>query len=196
MRTAIIDIETSGFDAQGSIVLCAVIKEYNGRGNGKITVIRTDEFPTWKNNKSNDEPIIRAIMKHLDGDRDKGIEGFDIIVAHNGEWFDKAFLTAKCIEYRIPPTLRHKKSIDPVLLSRRYMRLNRNGLGVLINFLNVPHKKTPVSLSHWRKASLDGNAGSMQYIVEHCIADVKALDRVYHEVKSLVDKIDSRGSQF
>lgn len=188
MRTAIIDIETSGFDAQGSIVLCAVIKEYNGRGNGKITVIRSDAFPTWKTNKSNDEPIVRAIMKEL--------ETYDIFVAHNGEWFDKAFLTAKCIEYRIPPSLRHKKSIDPVLLSRKYMRLNRNGLGVLINFLNVPHKKTPVSLSHWRKASLDGNKDSMNYIVEHCVADVKALDRVYHEVKSLIDRIDTRGSSY
>jgi uncharacterized protein YprB with RNaseH-like and TPR domain len=196
MRTAILDIETSGFDAQGSIILCAVIKEYSVKGKGKVTVIRNDEFPTWKKNRSNDEPIVRAIMRELDGDRDAGLSGYDIVVAHNGEFFDKAFLTAKCIEYRIPPTLRKKKSIDPVLLSRKYMRLNRNGLGVLINFLQVPHRKTPVSLLYWRRASLEGDAESMEYIVRHCVADVKALDRVYHEVKSLVDKIDTKGSQF
>ena len=186
MKVAIYDLETSAFDAQGGVILCCTIKEY-GTGK-KLKTFRGDDYPTWKRTRSNDKPITIDILNYLNG--------YDILVAHNGEWFDKGFLNSKAIEYNLSPVVRQKKSIDPMQIAKRYMRLGRNALGILINYLDIPHQKSPVSLTVWRRASHDGDKTSMDYIVHHCEQDVKALEGVYDRLRPLIDKVDKQGSRF
>lgn len=186
MRTAIFDLETSSLYADTGILLCAVIKEYGPRG--ETTVIRADQFPQWKNRRSDTRPIVMAVMDAL--------EPFDMFVAHNGQFFDKAMLTSWAIRYGMRPFLRFSKFIDPVMLARKHMRLSRRSLGNVLQFLDIPEEKTSILWKHWMQASLEGNSKSLNYIVEHCVVDVKALERAYDKMRKLVKGIDEKGSAF
>lgn len=192
MRVAIFDLETSSLYANTGILLCACIKAY---GEDKVTTIRADEFPEWETNRSNNEPVIRKALDVLLGGNDPE-KGFDIFVAHNGMYFDRAMLNTWALKYKLPITLRFSRMIDPVMLLRRHCRLASNSLASAIDFFDIPHKKTPVDFSHWQRAALDGNRKSLGYIVEHCKYDVRALEALYNIAKRLVKGIDEKGSSF
>jgi len=185
MKVAIFDLETTSFYADSGIVLCGVIQEY---GQKAQTVIRADQFKTWKSNKSDNREVIGAIVAKL--------KEYDILVAHNGQYFDKGFLNAKCLQYGLSPSVRWKKFVDPVLLARRHLKLGRNSLAAIIDFLEIPVKKTPLELKLWQRAAMDSDPAAMDVIVRHCEYDVKTLILVYDKVRVLVDKIDNRGSSF
>ena len=193
MRTCIFDLETFSLYANTSILLCAVIKEV-----GKHTqphVIRADQFKEWKEERSNTAPIALATLDYMMNAPGEGDDkGFDIYVAHNGQYFDKRMLNTWALKFRRDAGLRFARFIDPVLLLRRHCKLNRNSLAEAIEFFNIPHKKTPVDWSHWMKAAFDGNSKSLDYIVEHCTRDVKALESLYNITKKLVKGVDEKGS--
>lgn len=183
MKIAIVDIETSSLNADFGVVLCCGIKQYEKRG---VKMFRADAYPTWNHHRSDDKRIVKDIIEELDS--------YDIIIAHNGQYFDKAFLNAKCVKYGIFPRLRFKKFIDPVLVARRHMKVGRRSLAALSGFLDVDLEKSPLKVQYWVRASHDGDRTAMQYICMHCEMDVKVLESVYTKVKNLIDKIDSRGS--
>lgn len=185
MRIGIFDLETSGFYADNSILLCCSSKPYLVE---ETTTTRADQFPSWKECKTDERDVIAAVVEQL--------RPYDILIAHNGEWFDKGYLNAKCMQFGIEPILRWKKSIDPCQLSRRHMRVGRNSLAALIDFLEVPVKKTPIELRKWLKAAMNSDIECMDLIVEHCEYDIKTLEAVYDRLRGLVDKIDSRGSAY
>lgn len=185
MDIGIFDLETTGFYADSSILLCCSSKTY---GIDKVTTVRADKFATWKTEKTDERLVIEAVSKQL--------EPYDILIAHNGQWFDKGYLNAKCLEFGLPPILRWKKLIDPCQISRRHMRLGRNSLAALIDYFQIPVKKTPIELLKWRKAAYNSDIKSMHAIVEHCEYDVQTLEAVYRRVKGLVDKIDKSGSSY
>jgi len=184
MKCCVFDLETSSLFADTGILLCAVIKEY--RSNAKPTIIRADQFPEWKTNRSNTRPCVEATLKAL--------EDYDIFVAHNGQYFDKAILTSWALRFGLPPRLRFEKFIDPVLLARRHMRISRRSLGNLLQFLDIPEEKTQILWKHWMLATIEGNSKSLNYIVDHCIVDVLALEKAYDKTRKLVKGIDERGS--
>lgn len=185
MKIGIFDLETSGFYADSSILLCCSYKQYDKK---QITTVRADTFKTWDKNKSNEEEVIKVIAK--------GLNEFDILIAHNGQWFDKGYFNAKCMQYGLDPVLRYKKLIDPVLISRRHLRLGRNTLAALIDYLQIPVKKTPIELHKWIKASHDGDKKCMDLISIHCEHDIITLEKVYDRLRKLIDKIDKNGSSF
>lgn len=186
MRVAIFDLETSGLYANTSILLCAVIKEY--RSKDKPIIVRADSFDSWKSDRTNNRPCVEAVINAL--------LDFDIYVAHNGQYFDKTILTSWALQFGLRVDLRFSKFIDPVLLARRHMRISRNSLGYLLQFLEIPEKKTDILWSHWMKATLNGDSKSLDYIVTHCVADVVALEKAYDRVKRLVKGIDEKGSSY
>lgn len=191
MRVAIFDIETSSLYANTGIILCAVIKEF---GSKKITTIRADQFSSWDKNKSNNRQVVTEIINELCGNRANGQEGYDIFVAHNGQYFDKTFLNTSCLLYGLRPSLRFEKFIDPVLIARRHMRLARNSLSSIIDYFDLEEQKTHLQFKHWTKASHDSNKKSMSIIVQHCVQDVRALELAYKKIKQLVKGIDEYGS--
>lgn len=185
MRIGIYDLETSSFQANSGIILCAVVQDYATK---KTRTFRADDYKNWKSNKSDNSPLLKDLIAYLDT--------FDIIVHHNGESFDKTFLNTLCLKYDVKPVIRFKKSVDPVLSARRHMRLGRNSLASLIDYFEVTDKKTPIEFKHWIQASHDSNTKSMDIIVKHCVQDVKSLSKVYDKLRPLIDKIDSKGSGY
>lgn len=186
MNVGIFDLETSSLYADTGIILCGVVKEYTPKGNGEVTIIRADKFPTWAHHKSDNRAVVEALMKAL--------EPFQILVAHNGKWFDKAMLNAKCVKYGIDPVLRWRKLIDPCAVSKWHLRVHRNSLSALTDFLNIDQTKTPIEFEEWIRASHDGDKKAMDKIVRHCVIDVDVLEKVYRRMVGLIDRIDNRGS--
>ena len=87
MVVGIFDFETGGFYADSSILLCMSIKTF---GKSGIKTIRPDGFKAWKKNKTNEKEFIQAIADEFDK--------YDILVAHNGQSFDKSYFNAKCLQ--------------------------------------------------------------------------------------------------
>ena len=124
----------------------------------------------------------------------KELDDYDILVAHNGQYFDKAWLNAACLQYGIDPKIRFKKFIDPVMIARRHLRLGRNSLAAVADYLNVPVTKTPLELRLWQQAALDGDIKSLNKIVTHCVRDVQVLECCYDYARKLVKDVNERGS--
>lgn len=186
MRTCIFDLETFSLSADTGIILCCSYKEYLSKEPPKT--IRADQFREWKNNRSNSRPICEQILEEL---RD-----FDIFVAHNGIRFDRRMLISFAVKHDLPLFLRVAKFIDPVETSRRYLKLTRNSLGSVAQFLGIPQKKTEIDWEHWRKAAYEGSSEALDYIVDHCVADIQVLDAVHHRLRKLVKDINDKGSCF
>lgn len=188
MKIGIFDLETSGLNAESSILLCCSVKPYQADYKGKVITLSANEFPSWKKDRTDQKDFIQAVCDEL--------EEYDILVAHNGEYFDKRFLNSKCLQYGLKPILRFKKLVDPVLIARRHLNLSRNSLTSLIDFLKVPERKTPIKFSYWMRAAMMGDEKCLEQIAIHCHFDVVTLEKVYDRMRKLIDRIDSKGSSF
>lgn len=187
MKTCLFDLETYGLNAPTGLVLCGVGKEFL---HGDPWVVRADELPGWKDDRSygNCRATCKAILDEL--------HDYDIFIAHNGYKFDRALLISFGIRFKLPLFMRFSKFYDPVLAARKHMRLVRNDLASLADFLGVKMKKTPIHWDDWRSAAFDGDRAAMDNIVEHCVADVLVLEKVHEKMRKLAKDINERGSAF
>lgn len=179
MRAVSFDLETTNLNANFGVILCACIKPFDG----KVKTFRGDAYKSWKDRRSDDSELCRAIYKEL--------EQYDIWIAHNGNNFDVPFLRTRLMKAGV--RMVQPKLVDPVRLSRRYLKLGYNSLEQVAGHFGI-YGKTTVAGDHWMRASLDGDRKSMNYIVEHCIADVEMLEEVAVHLNYLVPRIGSFGS--
>jgi uncharacterized protein YprB with RNaseH-like and TPR domain len=183
MKIGIFDLECSNLNADFGIVLCCSIKTY---GEKKIQTLRLDTYPSWKKDRTDDKKMCKDILAILDD--------YDILIAHNGQYFDKGWLNAKAIKYKLNPRIAHTKFVDPCHIARRKLKIHSNSLRSLISFLGLTTQKTEVNQNVWMRATLNGDKKSMDYIVHHCEIDVRALEEVYDRMRKLINKVDSVGS--
>jgi uncharacterized protein YprB with RNaseH-like and TPR domain len=181
ITSACFDLETSSLNADFGVVLCAVVKP----GGADPLIFRGDELNScWDRVRSDDRELVQAIAREL--------EGYDILVAHNGKRFDLPFLQTRLARWGLPP-LPRKKLIDPVLLARNNYRMSSNSLRRLLSMFGL-NQKTDVETEIWLRASLDGDREAMNYIVDHCVKDVAMLEQLTDRVKSFCTAFDQRGS--
>ena len=58
MRIAIYDLEVTAFSPHNGILLCGAVKEYQKK---MVKVFRSDNFRTWKTNRSDDSLLIKEL---------------------------------------------------------------------------------------------------------------------------------------
>lgn len=183
IRTGVFDLETSNLDADYGVLLCAVIKASDSK---KLITLRTDDNLSWQDGfRGNDKEIVSATADLL--------SGFDVLVAHNGTRFDIPFLRTRLLRWGLP-RLPDIKVVDPCSILWRKFKLHRNSLAALIDHLGLVERKTPLDMSVWSDAVLNGSRGSMDKIVKHCQQDVKVLAEAFNAVKPYLKVIDDRGS--
>ena len=184
LSTAVFDLETSDLEADKGIILCGCIKSSK---SNKILTIRTDETnPNWKKGlRGNDKATVQLIAAEL--------SKHDVLVAHNGNRFDVPFLRTRLLRWGLP-RFPEMKLVDPMLIAFRKLRLRSNGLGNLSDHIGVADRKTPLYLSLWMDAILNGSRSAMDSIVEHCVADVKVLEGVLELTKPYIKLLDGQGS--
>ncbi|HUD82600.1 MAG TPA: ribonuclease H-like domain-containing protein, partial [Candidatus Saccharimonadales bacterium] len=135
---------------------------------------------------ADDSLTVKAIVQEL--------AKYDIWIAHNGAKFDVPFLRTRLLAHRLPP-LNTPKLVDPVQLARNKLRLSYNSLDRIAEHLGC-NSKTKVSQKRWLAATLDGDIAAMDYIVKHCVEDVRTLDQVVGRIKTYAGQLNSWGSAF
>lgn len=170
------DLETSDLFADWGHIFC-VGYEVEGEGIKHISI---DQFPGWQSQPWNDFFVCQAFLKVLQRE-DLGVE-----VTHYGTNFDLKFLQARLKFHglgTIPP-LGHE---DTYFIAKSKLALKSRRLGSIAEFLKIRFKKTPIDKEHWRRAGR-GDKGSLQYIIKHCIADIRVLKAVYKRLAPLRKK--------
>lgn len=186
ISTLILDIEATDLEADRGVVLCACYE--SSERPGKVQVLRNDVVNArdWRKGvRGNDKKIVKQINQL--------VRSHDVIVAHNGTRYDLPFLRTRALRWGLRPLL-EPKIVDPLSIAWRKWKLRSNRLGAISSHLGIKDKKTPLDMSIWADAMLNGNKRSMNLIVEHCIADIKVLSGVLKHVKPFIKVFDERGS--
>ena len=179
---ATFDLETTNLNGVFGVVLCAVIKPWGG----ETTTFRIDHKPYRGKRNSDDSYLVKTIVDEL--------SQYKILIAHNGVNFDRPYLNTRALLWGIEPLNPRGMMVDPVKVARRHLRFGYNSLDRLAQFLNTNAQKSAVLGPTWVKAAMDRDRESMDYIVEHCVADVLALEEVAMKLMSFVPKINEWGS--
>ncbi len=182
----IFDLETTDLEADRGVVLVACYE--SSKQPGKITTLRNDVInkKDWcRGKRGNDREIVRAMCE--------AINAHDVIVGHNAMRFDIPFLRTRCLRWGLPP-LKETKCVDPLQIAWRKFKLRSNRLGSVSDHLGISDRKTPLDMSVWADAMLNGSKDAMNLITEHCEADIRVLSGVLPHVKPFIRQLDDRGS--
>lgn len=186
ISTLILDLETTDLAADRGVMLCASYE--SSKEPGKVRTLRNDVVNKagWvKGQRGDDKEIVKQVC-HI-------VRSHDVIVAHNGHRFDLPFLRTRALRWGLKP-LKEPKMVDPLQIAWRKFRLRSNRLGAISDLLGIEDKKTPLDLSVWADAMLNGSKKAMDLIVEHCEADIRVLSGVLQHVKPFIKVLDDRGS--
>jgi uncharacterized protein YprB with RNaseH-like and TPR domain len=185
LSTLILDIETTDLAADRGVILCVCYE--SSKRPGRITTLRNDKISSgWaKGLRGDDKEIVRRT--------NDVIRSHDVIVAHNGKNFDLPFLRTRAMRWGLP-ALEEPKIVDPLKILWNKHRLRSNRLGAIADHVGIRDRKTPLDLSVWSDATLNGTKAAMDLIVEHCEADVRVLAGVLPHVTPFIKVLDQRGS--
>lgn len=186
VSSIVFDIETTALYADLGVVLCMSYE--SSEEPGVIRTIRADELASkdWKRGvRGNDREMVKRANEVL--------RKHDILVAHNGRFFDVPFLRTRAIKWDLAP-LNDMVIVDPVRVARSKLRFQSNRLDRMLDTLGIAERKTPLDLSVWMDVLHNGNRTAMNTIVEHCEADVKALSALLPKVRPFIKQFDSMGS--
>lgn len=177
-KILIFDIESTNLAANFGYILCI---SYKWLGEKRVYTIRIDQFNRFKTDPTNDIEVVRAF-----GDV---FNTADRVVAHYGKKFDKTFINTRRIMHGLS-VLPSTKLIDTWRISKDHLRLNSNRLLTLISALGVQTQKTTLDGQIWIKA-MSGDRKAIQYVVDHCVADVKALEEVFVKIRPLIAETEN-----
>jgi DNA polymerase III epsilon subunit-like protein len=184
MRQVVFDLETWGLDRGWGVTMVAALLVH-GEGVGpKWYEFDLRSSPDWPNVRSKDESLVAQVLKVL--------STCHIAYAHNGLWFDFAWLRTAALKYNLPPV--DMKLIDPVQILRRRYRLGKNSLEALADFLQLPQQKLHISPDVWRAALLDNSDEAWGLLKARCRSDVELLNAAAGRMTNDVGMVDSQGS--
>jgi uncharacterized protein YprB with RNaseH-like and TPR domain len=175
MKFGIFDLETSNLNADFGVVLCGCVKKYEGA----VTTHRMDRLPLYEIDRANDRAVVELLRNEL--------EKYDVWVSYNGKRFDIPFLNTRLMAHGLK-TLDKRKHIDLLYQARYKLKLHSNRLAVVQEYLGLQDAKTTMNGQRWARA-MAGYGDGWNYIVKHCILDVKVLEQAYDKLKHFVGPI-------
>ena len=175
MIAAVLDIETTGLDAIGSgSLLCAVIKPL---AKSDI-VLRADELHCAP---GSERRLVTAV--------NEAIGQFDLIIGHNVDRFDLAWMRSRSVFFGLQEANRPFVYDTMKAFRRLGYRTVMNGFGKptaslkhIVDFFGVEQEKTDILPREWWAAIWNKPSErkpAMDNIVSHCRADVRMTERVY-----------------
>ena len=175
------DIESTGFQATFSYLICYCIKDGNSDKIYERTVTKK-ELETCL-----DREVVRQCVDDL--------KRFDRIITFYGTRFDLPFIRSRAVYWGIPfPHFKTLLHTDVYFIIRNRFKLHRNSLDAACNFLlpeevQASHQKSHFGRDHWVWAT-QGKKESLNYIVQHCRDDVKMLEDLYKVVEDYAMRTD------
>jgi hypothetical protein len=138
-----------------------------------------DDPKRYKKNPHDDTYVVDAMSK--------AIEEADIIVAHNGDKYDKPFLAGRRLALGRKP-LPPVRSIDTLKIARRNFLLNSNRLDYIAKLLKVGGKKH-TSPGLWLRV-LSGDKKAINEMVEYNKVDLIILKGVFKKMLGYLPDIN------
>lgn len=132
------------------------------------------DYPNYKNDRENDGQLVKDLWKLFDS--------FDILIAHNGDRFDKRKANARFLGLGLPPPSPYK-TIDTLKIARRVFMLESNKLGSLGEFLGLGDKLPTTGWDTWR-GCIEGDAKSWALMKRYNKHDVALLSQIYDKLKA------------
>src|SRR4051812_15217222 len=127
VSSIVFDIETTALYADLGVALC--MSWESSTEPGVIQTLRTDELShkDWKRGvRGNDRELVKQANEVL--------RQHDILVAHNGRFFDVPFLRTRAIKWGLAP-LNDMVIVDPVRVARSKLRFQSNRLDRILDTL-------------------------------------------------------------
>lgn len=165
-RTLIFDFECTSLNADFGNIICV---GYKWLGEDEVHIIAASD-------PRDDKDVVEQFLDVWNQ--------ADIIVAYNGVRFDRPLFYAKLLEHslEIPPNI---PFVDPYFTAKSNLRISSKRLDTVARYLGCEAEKSAVSGRIWKKAMF-GDAEALEYIYEHCIADVWVLEEVYVKLMPLM----------
>lgn len=162
-----IECHTFNFKADKGFMICSGFEEL---GTGKVEILQRDNIAK---NPLDDRKLVLAIKNR--------ILQADMLVTHNGKWFDLPWLNSRLVHWGYAPLPSNFPHFDTCEVAYKKMRV-RNSLEALGKFLGCKVKKTETDMNDWLLAG-GGNQRAQRKIVVHNIADVKLTKEVYLKMR-------------
>ena len=152
------DLETSNLNANFGEILVGCIKP---KGK-KVEVYTADEH-------FGDALLVEDLALRL--------QDFDYIVTWYGTGFDMPYLATR-LQISKAPNLGPVRHVDLYYTARKNLALSSNRLQMVAESLLGKSGKTRIIPTIWT-AAMKGDRKAMGYIANHCVADVKELERLF-----------------
>ena len=174
-RVLLYDIEASNLAANFGYIFCI---GYKFVGEKNVTLMSIRDYKGFKKNTTNDKELVKDFSKVL--------ESSDVQVAHYGRRFDLPFIRTRLMMHGLPP-IKDVPLIDTWRIARDMFKFNSNRLDTISRAVFESEEKdrefkTPIDSQHWVRGAA-GHVPSIKYIEEHCIADIKVLEKVYLQLR-------------
>lgn len=171
---AFVDLETTNLKANFGRILCGSV----ANNAGEVVTFRIDEEP-WKRERRRDDVALAASLRDY-------LEQFDILVGWNSKMFDVPYLNTRLLIGNERPLRMDIMHVDPMYKAGRgSLALHSRRLDAVAKTWRLPVQKTGLDPEIWNDAA-DGDKDAMDYVVEHCEADVLVLRMVFHILKPLI----------
>ena len=174
---AFVDLETTNLKGNfGQVLVGSVID-----GHGTVRTFRIDD-PQFRRAKLRDDVALVAALRDY-------LEQFDIIIGWNSKKFDVPYLNTRLLIGNERPMRSDIMHIDPMYKAGTYsLTLHSRRLDAVAKTFRLPEQKTVMDFEIWQDAGA-GDSAALDYVVQHCEADVKVLRMVWHILKPLVKVI-------
>jgi uncharacterized protein YprB with RNaseH-like and TPR domain len=167
------DLECTDLKSDWGTLLCV---GYKYLGDEQPTVISIMDYEGWEKDVTNDRKLVTAFHKIL--------SECDMQVTFYGKMFDMPWMTGKFLEYELAP-LPNIPHVDLFFTARSNMRITRKSLDSISKYLHLPQKKYYVEGALWKLARV-GNPEAIKKVIQHCAADIKVTEALYHRLRPLV----------
>ena len=184
-KILILDIETSPLKAyiwsrwRQNVYLDQTISEwfmlcYAAKWLNSPNVI-SDKISTEEVLKEDDKRIVKSLWTLLDQ--------ADIVIAHNGKYFDIPKINSRFILHNLVPPSPYKV-IDTKEVASKQFGFSSNKLDALATYFGIENKdKTDFEL--WKNC-LEGKQEAIDYMSKYCNKDVIILEQVYLKLRPYI----------
>ena len=169
-KLGFLDIETSNFHADAGFMLSWAIAIPGEQQTYSDVITRQD----IQRGYGDDKRILVSLVETM--------RKCDVVATFFGKRFDAPYLRARAISHNLSfPTYGSIVHLDLFYACRTLFKLHRRSLDAACSFLNIPGK-THLDMGIWNKARV-GHTQSLQYVLEHNLADVEILAQLFDRIK-------------
>jgi uncharacterized protein YprB with RNaseH-like and TPR domain len=171
------DTESTSLTAIMGRILCASFAD----GWGNVTTLRIDQ--TNQRNVLDDRELVVAIRDYMENNG-------DVLCGWNSKLHDVPLLNARLLFHGERPLRSDIKHIDLMYYAGgQFAKIGSKKLINVQKFLpEIENAKTDIDWTIWQLAGA-GDKPSLEYIVEHCEADILVLRDVFAKLKPYVRNI-------